>query len=224
MDKQELLKLGAKELGVELTNDMIDKLFIYMHFLKEYNKKVNLTSIIEDTDIIIKHFLDSISILQYIDIKKEQKIIDIGTGAGFPGVVLKIVADNLQLTLVDSTRKKITFLEELFTKISISEITCIHARAEELCKHRLHNAKYDYCVSRAVSRLAKLSEYCLPYIKPGGLFLAMKGRNYNNELKDAMSIIKQLGCELEETKEIPLPFSSSGKGEIVHAIVKIRKI
>jgi len=211
---------GAVELGVCLDDAAADKLFIYKDFLKEYNEKVNLTSIVADEEIIVKHFLDSLTVLHALppDISQRVKIIDIGTGAGFPGLVLKIAWENIDLVLVDSTRKKIRFLEEATERLGLNGVECIHARAEELARQKPELAgSFDYAVSRAVARLAKLAEYCLPYVRPGGEFIAMKGRNYQEELDEAQKIIKKLGAEVLDAKEVTLPGS-----DIVHSIIRIR--
>lgn len=215
---KEMLLNGAAELGVALDDIAVDKLLAYKVFLQEYNKKVNLTSIIEDEDIIVKHFLDSLTVLAEIEAKKPAKVIDIGTGAGFPGLVLKIAQENLDLTLVDSTGKKVRFLEELTERLELISVTCIHARAEELLRQRTEfQGNFDYAVSRAVARLSKLVEYCLPYVKPGGEFIAMKGRNYSEEVEEARKCIKKLGGEILEIKEVALP------GDIMHSLIKIKK-
>jgi len=216
---KEMLLTGAADLGVALDDAAADKLLVYKDFLKEYNQKVNLTSIVGDEEIIVKHFLDSLTVLIEIDIKEGTKLIDIGTGAGFPGLVLKIARENLDLTLVDSTNKKVRFLEEAAQILGLDDVACIHARAEEL----LHQKKdfqgaFDYATSRAVARLAKLARYCLPYVKPDGEFIAMKGRNYSEELDEAQGVIKKLGGKVLGVKEIALP------GDIVHSLVRIKKV
>ena len=211
---------GAAELGVALDDAAVDRLFVYKDFLKEYNKKVNLTSIVEDEEIIVKHFLDSLTVLAEVEIAEGIKMIDIGTGAGFPGLVLKIAREKMSLVLVDSTRKKLRFLEELVEKLGLEGVRCIHARAEELFRQRAElKGSFDYAVSRAVARLPKLAEYCLPYVKTGGEFIAMKGRNYSEEVEEARAVVKKLGGEMLNIKEITLPGS-----DIVHCIIKFKKI
>jgi len=207
---------GATELGLALDEVAIDRLLAYRGFLKEYNKKVNLTSIVDDEEIIVKHFLDSMTVLP--DINTGTKIIDIGTGAGFPGVVLKIAREDLDLVLVDSTRKKIVFLKELLEALVLKDVESIHARAEDLLRQRPDFSNgFDYAVSRAVARLSKLAEYCLPYVKVGGEFIAMKGRNYKEELDESRKTIKSLGGEISSVKEVTLPGS-----DIVHSIIRIK--
>ncbi|MCL2397295.1 MAG: 16S rRNA (guanine(527)-N(7))-methyltransferase RsmG [Defluviitaleaceae bacterium] len=216
---RELLIRGAQELGVSLDDTATDRLFRYKEFLQEYNKKVNLTAIVDDEDIIVKHFLDSLTVLPHLKIGENTKIIDIGTGAGFPGLVIKIAREKVDLTLLDSLRKRIVFLEEAVKMLGLDGAECHHARAEEFLRQRKDIAgSFDYALSRAVAALPKLTEYCLPYVKPGGMFIAMKGRNYKDEVAEACGVIKRLGGEICEIKEIPLPGS-----DIVHSLVKIRK-
>ena len=217
-DLKEMLLVGAAELGVALDDVAIDRLFVYKDFLQEYNKKVNLTSITEDEEVIVKHFLDSLAVLPEIKTDEGTKVIDIGTGAGFPGLALKIAQESLDLVLMDSTNKKVKFLEEAVQRIGLNKVVCIHARAEELLRQKMEYQKsFDYAVSRAVARLSKLAGYCLPYVKIGGEFIAMKGRNYSEELDEARDIIKKLGGEVVEVKEIALP------GDIIHSLIKIKK-
>jgi 16S rRNA (guanine527-N7)-methyltransferase len=217
---KEMLVRGSEELQVTLNQAALDRLFIYKDFLKEYNKKVNLTSIVEDEEIIIKHFLDSLTVLPEMNISQDGKIIDIGTGAGFPGLVLKIARENPDLVLVDSTMKKIRFLEEAVERLGLKGVQCVHVRAEELIRQRTEfRGGFDYALSRAVARLPKLVEYCLPYVKVGGEFIAMKGRNYGEELEESKRIVKKLGGEISRVKEIALPGS-----DIVHCLIIIRKI
>ncbi|MCL2573489.1 MAG: 16S rRNA (guanine(527)-N(7))-methyltransferase RsmG [Defluviitaleaceae bacterium] len=219
-DLKKMLLDGAGELGIALDNTAADKLLVYKDFLKEYNQKVNLTSIVDDEGIIVKHFLDSLTLLGEIGVAGSTSIIDIGTGAGFPGLVIKIAREDVSLTLVDSTMKKVRFLEEAAKLLSLKNVSCIHARAEELIRQKPeYREGFDYVTARAVTRLPKLSKYCLPYVKLGGEFIAMKGRNYTEELEEARRIVKNLGGEVWDIKEITLPNS-----DIVHSLIKIRKI
>ena len=211
---------GAAALGVTLDGGAADRLFVYKDFLKEYNKKVNLTSIVEDEEIIVKHFLDSLTVLAEIEVAEGTRMIDIGTGAGFPGLVLKIAREKMDLVLVDSTRKKLRFLEEVIERLGLEGVCCIHSRAEELFRQRAElKESFDYAASRAVARLPKLAEYCLPYVKTGGEFIAMKGRSYSEEVEEARAVVKKLGGEILSVKEITLPGS-----DIVHSIIRFKKI
>ena len=217
---KEMLVQGAAELGVPLDEAMADKLLVYKDFLKEYSKKVNLTSITEDKGIIIKHFFDSMTVLPEMEISSGTKIVDIGTGAGFPGIVLKILHPGAELALVDSTRKKIRFLEELAAKLGLEGVVCIHARAEDLPRQETSFAEgFDYAVSRAVAPLPKLAGYCLPFVRAGGEFIAMKGRNYEEELAYAQKAIEHYGGRVIGVREAALPES-----DIAHSIIRIKKI
>jgi len=209
---------GANELGINLGDIAVDKLFLYMDFLKEYNKKVNLTSIVDDEEIIVKHFLDSLTVLPHLDVKGGAKLIDIGTGAGFPGVVLKIADENLDILLMDSLNKRIKFLEALVEKLGLKNVKCVHGRAEENSRKPEYKENFDYAVARAVTNLSKLAGYCLPYVRRGGMFLAMKGRNYHEEVDGARDAVKSLKGEIAGIKEIGLPGS-----DIVHSLIKIKK-
>ena len=217
---KDMLIKGAAEVGVALDDTMVDRLFRYKDFLKEYNEKVNLTAIVEDEEILLKHFIDSLTVLPELKIGENTKIIDIGTGAGFPGVVLKIARENIKLVLMDSLRKRIVFLEQVVDMLGLTGVECIHARAEEFVRsHKNLANSFDYALSRAVANLSKLAEYCLPYVKPGGEFIAMKGRNYQDEVKEADKVIRRFGGEIKEIKEIALPGS-----DIIHSLIRIKKM
>jgi len=216
---REMIWDGAAELSVALDDVAVDRLLAYMGFLQEYNEKVNLTSIVDGEEIIVKHFLDSLTVLGEMNISESTKVIDIGTGAGFPGLVLKIAWENLDLVLLDSTKKKLRFLEEAVERLGLESVQCVHARAEELIRQKPElRGSFDYAVSRAVARLPKLVEYCLPYVKIGGEFIAMKGRNYGEELEESRGIVKKLGGEILGVREVILPGS-----DIVHSLIRIKK-
>ena len=216
---RDMLLNGAYKLDVQLDEKAIDKLFLYKDFLKSYNNKVNLTSIVDEKEIILKHFLDSLTVFKILKASNNKSVIDIGTGAGFPGLVLKIARESIKLTLIDSLKKRIVFLEETIKMLSLVNVNCVHARAEELIVSNPNLGEgFDYAVSRAVASLPKLVEYCLPYVKVGGEFVAMKGPNYVNEMDDAREVIKALGGELIEVKEILLPESN-----ITRNLIRIEK-
>ena len=185
--------------------------------IKEWNEKVNLTAIIDEKEIIVKHFIDSLTILKYI--KDYDKIIDVGTGAGLPGIPLKIVNDTLKLTLLDSLNKRINFLKEVENKLDLNNIEFVHGRAEDIAQDIKYREKYHISCSRAVARLNVLAEYCLPYVKIGGKFICMKGPNANEEIKEAKTPIKILGGQIEGIEEIALP-----DGENNRTIVIITKV
>lgn len=177
----------------------------YMELLLEWNEKINLTAITERSDIILKHFIDSATILQYIE--DNSKIIDIGTGAGFPGVPLKIMNKSLDITLMDSLNKRVNFLNEVIKELNLEEINAIHSRAEELGRNVNYREKFDIAVSRAVANLSTLLEYMMPFVKVGGKCICMKGPKINDELNSAKNAIKQLGGEIENIYNFTLPNS-----------------
>jgi len=180
----------------------LEKFKIYYDELISYNEKVNLTAITQKEDVYIKHFFDSCLADRYIP--NGAKLVDIGTGAGFPGVPIKIIRDDIELHLVDSLNKRIIFLNELKSKISINYET-YHSRAEDFCMGLNNREKFDICVSRAVAKLNTLSEYCIPLLKIGGRFIAYKAGGIEDELNESLKAINILGAEIEEVKEINLP-------------------
>ena len=170
------------ELGVELTDNMKRQFDIYYEMLTEWNKVMNLTGITEYEEVNEKHFIDSLSIVKVIDMSKIDKIIDIGTGAGFPGMPLKIAFPHLKVTLLDSLNKRIKFLDAVIDELKLEEIETIHGRAEDYARKEQYRENYDLCVSRAVSNLSTLSEYCLPYVKKEGVFISYKSGDIEEEL------------------------------------------
>ncbi len=190
----------------------------YMNLLLEWNEKINLTAITQPEEIKIKHFEDSITCLKSGYIKDGDHIVDVGTGAGFPGLPIKIENSSVRLTLMDSLNKRINFLKEVSLQLCL-DTECIHIRAEEAGKNKLYRGKYDVAVSRAVARLSVLAEYCLPLVKKGGYMLAMKGKDIEAELEEAKPIIKLLGGQVKEVQ-----LHTLSDEEITHSIVIIEKI
>ena len=189
----------------------------YMKLLVEWNEKVNLTAITEHDDIILKHFVDSLTIEKYIN--NGASVIDVGTGAGFPGIPLKIYNESLDVTLLDSLNKRINFLNEVIKELDLEKIKTIHLRAEDGGKDKMLREKFDVATSRAVANLSTLSEYLLPFVKVGGEAICMKGPNVEDELKDAKKAIKILGGEVKKKKKIVLPNS-----DIERNIIIIKKV
>jgi 16S rRNA (guanine527-N7)-methyltransferase len=225
---EQLLLDGAKEYGVSLSDEKIEKFMKFKDILKEWNEKINLTAIEDDKDIILKHYIDSLSIAPYIEgllsnatsTSADIKLIDVGTGAGFPGIPLKIVFDKLNVTLFDSLEKRIKYLNIVIDDIKINGIDTVHGRAEDYGVKPDFREKYDITVARAVANLPVLLEYCLPFVKVGGTFIAMKGSNIEevNASKKALDI---LGGQLQEVKELTLPFSDMKRNIVV--IKKLRQ-
>ena len=203
----ELLINGIKSLGGSIDNTQIEQFNKYSALLKEWNEKMNLTAICDDDGISVKHFLDSILPLYHTEIPKDAKIADIGTGAGFPGIPLKIMRPDLEVVLLDSLQKRIRFLEEVCKELNLKNVTCIHGRAEELGKNQKYREKFDVVTSRAVANLKLLGEYCLPLVKKDGFFLALKAEDIEQELCEAKPMLGNLGGEVSEIISAPLPNS-----------------
>ncbi len=192
----------------------------YKEILLDWNEKINLTAITNEKEIILKHFIDSCTILKYIQGK--EKVIDIGSGAGFPGIPIKIMNQELNITLVDSLNKRVNFLNEVINKLKLTNIEAIHARAEELGRIDKYREKYDIATSRAVANLSTLLEYLMPFVKVGGKCICMKGPNIEEELKSAEKAIKELGGELEKVDNFYLPNSDIERNLII--IKKVKEI
>lgn len=218
MENKEILLSGSQQMGVSLNEKQVDMFLKYKDLLIEWNEKINLTAITEDRDVMIKHFLDSVSCMKVPYIKENDKVIDVGTGAGFPGIPINIYYKDVQLTLLDSLNKRIKFLKEVCTNIGLNHVKFEHGRAEDYGKNKNHREKYDVVVARAVAQLNILSEYCLPFVKVGGYFICQKGPNIDEELKNAKKSIEILGGKFVEKKDIKLPFT-----DITHNIVVIQK-
>lgn len=213
---KDILIKNFSDLNIRINETQIEQFEKYYSFLVEYNEKVNLTAITEKEAVAIKHFTDSASLLYVCNIKKDAALIDVGTGAGFPGMVLKILRPDLSVTLLDSLNKRIVFLQKCAELLGI-EVNCIHGRAEEIAKKDDFREKYDIVTSRAVANLTTLSEYCLPFTKKGGIFAPLKGPAAEDEIEEAMNAIKILGGRLRGTANVKL-------GELSHKIVLIDKI
>ena len=200
---KEKLKKYAKIIGIELNEDMLNKFYKYKNLIVDWNEKINLTAITDDLEFIIKHFVDSITINKYIE--KNKTIIDIGTGAGFPGIPIKILNKDNKVVLFDSLNKRLKVLEDIIEKIDLEKIETLHGRAEETFKNIKYREKYDVAVSRAVASLNVLVELMLPAVKVGGKCICMKGNNAEIEIKEAKKAIQELGGVIEKVEKITLP-------------------
>lgn len=194
----------CKALGIELTEKQIEQFITYYEMLVEWNEVMNLTAITEFDDVMKKHFIDSISLIKAYDVKRTVSVIDVGTGAGFPGLALKIAYPNLQVTLLDSLNKRINFLNAVIEKLNLIGVEAIHGRAEDFAKAGKLREKYDLCVSRAVANLSTLSEYCLPFVKEGGQFISYKSEKIVEEKEAAENAIKILGGKVSNQVEFTL--------------------
>ena len=210
-----VLEQGCEELGITLNEVQKQQFITFYEHLVEKNKVMNLTGITEFQEVLVKHFLDSLACVKAVDMNKINKIMDIGTGAGFPGVPLKIAFPHLEACLLDSLKKRVNFLEETFELLKLEDITAIHGRAEEFAKNKVYREQYDLCVSN----LATLSEYCLPYVKVGGHFISYKSGTVQEELQQAEKAVKILGGKIQDVVYFNLPDS-----EIQRSLVVIEKM
>lgn len=206
-------------LNITLNDQQISQFVNYFDLLVDWNSRMNLTSITEFDQVLKKHFVDSISLLSYESISSSSKIIDVGTGAGFPGIPLKILLPDTEIVLMDSLNKRITFLNEVISILNLKNICAIHSRAEDLSRNNNHREAYDYCVSRAVANLSTLSEYCLPFVKLGGKFISYKSGDYDKELSDSKNAINILGGNILKVESFNLPDT-----DISRAFVFIEKV
>lgn len=207
--------------GYKLNDRQIDKFQKFYNLLQEWNYKTDITKIVDEDEVYIKHFLDSLLITKSGVIEKNQKIIDVGTGGGFPGIPLKIYNNTLSFTLLDSLKKRINFLDIVTTNLDLKQIENLHGRAEEIARKEEYREKYDIATSRAVANLQTLLEYCLPFVKVGGYFIAMKGPNYKDELKESKGAINILGGVLDQVIEYELPLSLGERSLIIIKKIKV---
>ena len=214
-----LLLDKISDLEIELDVNQTEQFIRFYELLVEWNKVMNLTGITEYDKVVEKHFVDSLSIVKAVDLNNMNVVIDIGTGAGFPGIPLKIAFPHLKITLLDSLNKRIKFLNAVIDELGLKDIKTIHGRAEDFAKQSEYREKYDLCVSRAVANLATLSEYCLPYVNVNGLFIPYKSGDIEEELNNSKKAIQILGGNIENTIKFELPGTDIGR-----SFVKIRKI
>lgn len=216
MNKEEFIeKMQEKStfLNVRFSVKQTEQFFEYMNLLIEWNEKMNLTAITDPEEIILKHFIDSITILK--NIENDAKIVDVGTGAGFPGIPLSIMRPDLKITLVDSLNKRLIFLQEVVNKLELKNVEIIHARAEEFGQNKKYRENFDIATSRAVANLATLSEYLIPLVKVGGKVVAMKASELQEEVENAKKAIDVLGGKIEMIEEFNLPQSDIGRTVVI---------
>lgn len=214
----EILKSGAAELGIKLTDVQLGQFERFTELLIEWNAKFNLTRITDPFEITVKHYLDSISLFTVTGVPDGASLIDIGTGAGMPGIPLKIVVPDLKLTLLDSLKKRLSFVEAAVADLGMKDVSIIHARAEDAAREKAYREKYDFAVSRAVSRFNVLCEFCLPFCKVGGRFIAYKGPDAEPEVQEATRPLAMLGGQVEKVRRFALPHS-----ELMRTLIVVKK-
>lgn len=219
MEYFDIMNSACSDVGLSMDNKIYEKFIDYKELIKFWNEKVNLTAIIDDEQIIKKHFIDCIKIFKFSPLKEAKSIIDVGTGAGFPGIPIKIVKPDVNMILLDSLNKRINFLNEVINKIDLKNITTIHGRAEDFSRKSEYREKCDAAVSRAVANLAVLSELCIPYVKVGGYFVAMKGPSVDDEIKEGKNAVSILGGKIEDIVKIEIENS-----DLNHNLVIIKKV
>ena len=213
----EMMQYYFKELNISLSNEQINKFYDYMNLLIEWNKVMNLTGITDPKEIILKHFIDSLTALDRID--KNQTIIDVGTGAGFPGIPIKIAYPKTKVVLLDSLNKRINFLNEVISKLDLKDITTVHGRAEDFGNNKNHRERYDIAIARAVAPLNILLEYLMPFVKQDGKCICMKGTDVKEELERGTNAINVLGGKLTDTTEFNLPHTDMNR-----TIIEVKKV
>ena len=212
--KQKLYELCKKN-EIDLSEEQLEQFQIFYDYMIEMNQVMNLTSITEEDEVILKHFYDSMSVVKYYDFESGEHVIDVGTGAGFPGIPLAILLPEIQFTLMDSLNKRITFLKNVVEKCGLKNVECIHSRAEELAKDEEYREKYDICVSRAVANLSVLLEYCIPFIKKGGKFISYKSISSEEELTDSKNAQNKLCCKLKNNISFELPDTDNKRNFLI---------
>ena len=215
----EELKTAANDVNLELSEKQYEQFIKYMRLVQEWNEKINLTAITEDEEFIKKHFVDCIKAFKSKAIAEAHTIIDVGTGAGFPGMPIAIMHPTAKITLLDSLNKRINYLNTVVRELGLKNVTTIHSRAEDGARKPELREKFDVATSRAVANMAVLSEFCMPYVKKGGYFVALKGPSVDEELKNATNAIKTLGGELKEIIEVSIE-----ETDLKHNIVEVKKL
>lgn len=219
MDFYNLLNTACEDINLQFDEEKYQKFMKYKELIQEWNKKINLTAIDEDEEIMKKHFIDSMKVCKFDKVTLFGKILDVGTGGGFPGIPLKIVNPNSKITLLDSLNKRIKFLNEVIKELNLKDIDAIHGRAEDFATQAEYREQFDGVVSRAVANMAVLSEFCLPYVKVGGYFVALKGPSIDEELDQAKKAISILGGKIEKVMDVTVEGS-----DLKHNLVVVKKV
>lgn len=218
MDFKAKLKVRALKENIELSSKQLEQFEMFYKMLIETNKSMNLTAITDEDEVIEKHFIDSLSCRRVVDMDRIKKCIDVGTGAGFPGIPLKIVYPEIEFVLVDSLNKRVKFLKEVKEALGLDGLEAIHGRAEDLARDKELRAAFDLCVSRAVANLSVLSEYCIPFVRTNGYFVSYKGKKGSEEISNAQNCMNVLGCKIEKVEEFHLE-----EDEAERLLIKIKK-
>ena len=211
----EKFKNGLQQLHIALSEKQMEQFLQYYELLVEKNKVMNLTAITEFDEVVEKHFLDSVSLTQQMDLHQPLKVLDLGTGAGFPGIPLKIVFPELEITLMDSLNKRVLFLQDVIYSLQLQNIEAVHGRAEEAARNKKYRESFDLCVSRAVANISTLSEYCLPFVKIGGSFISYKSSTIEDELKDGKKGIAILGGKVKDVYKFTLSDSKLQRSFVI---------
>lgn len=211
----EKFKNGLHQLHIALSEKQMEQFLQYYELLVEKNKVMNLTAITEFDEVVEKHFLDSVSLTQQLDLHQPLKVLDLGTGAGFPGIPLKIVFPELEITLMDSLNKRVLFLQDVISSLQLENIEAVHGRAEEAARNKKYRESFDLCVSRAVANISTLSEYCLPFVKIGGSFISYKSSTIEDELEDGKKGIAILGGKVKDVYKFTLPDSELQRSFVI---------
>lgn len=219
MNHAEIFEEGVRKLNIIIDHKQIDKFMKYYEILIEKNKVMNLTTITEEKEVINKHFIDSLSLVRVCNLNKKFSLTDVGTGAGFPGIPLKIVFPEIEILLIDSLNKRVNFLNEVIEELELKNIIAVHGRAEDYGRDKCYREKYDICVSRAVANLSSLAEYCMPFVKNGGQFIPYKAGNISAELEESKKAIYVLGGKIDIKDTFVLPYT-----DIERTLVVINKI
>ncbi|WP_066889307.1 16S rRNA (guanine(527)-N(7))-methyltransferase RsmG [Clostridium nigeriense] len=219
MEYFQIMKEASMEVGFDLTEKQYNQFITYMKLLQEWNEKINLTAITEDEEVIKKHFIDCIKAFKSKAVRNAKTVIDVGTGAGFPGLPIAIMNPDISVTLLDSLNKRINFLNTVVAQLELKNVTTIHSRAEDGARKPELRESFDVATSRAVANMAVLSEFCLPYVRVNGYFVALKGPAIEEELKEGQKAINTLGGSLENIIEVNIEES-----DLKHNIVEIKKV
>jgi len=216
-----LMEQGLKEFSIGLSEKQVEQFYEYYQLLLQWNKVMNLTAITELEEVVTKHFVDSLSIVKIIDSEKlnKLKVLDLGTGAGFPGIPLKLAFPDMEMVLMDSLNKRVHFLNEVIEKLRLNRICAVHGRAEDYGREGKYREQFELCVSRAVANLATLSEYCIPFVKIGGYFVPYKSGSAEEEIRQAEGALKLLGGRIDSVTGFSLPGSDMGR-----MLIKIKKV